>query len=247
LVIGNARSGSTILGSVIDAHPNAVISNETAGSSPDLWRSLDRNSLLEKIFQTAESLASIGRPSEGYLYQIGPPPSVKQELLVMGDKTWNPMLLLLHGNHRLLLQLETRLQLPIRLIESIRNPFDTIARMHTRSGLPLRDRTRWFFMHCEAAAAIRERLPTDRVLASYHENLIADPTAELHRIGSFLGLPPSAEQERAVRRSLFSSPRRCSEQVFWSKEEIDDVMMRMEQFHIFHRYMEQPPVNMQSL
>lgn len=37
LIVGNARSGSTLLGAAIDAHPSAVISNESTGSW-ELWK-----------------------------------------------------------------------------------------------------------------------------------------------------------------------------------------------------------------
>jgi hypothetical protein len=45
LIIGNARSVSTVLGSIINTHPNALIANETQLSG-NLWNSATRESIL---------------------------------------------------------------------------------------------------------------------------------------------------------------------------------------------------------
>jgi hypothetical protein len=188
LIVGNARSGSTLLGAVLDGHPRAVIANESA-SSMALWRDLSAAQILADVLDNAARNAATGRPSEGYSYQIGPPPATKPALLVAGDKVWNPATLILHGNHDLIPSLETRLGVPVAIIHAIRDPFDVIATMHARSGAPVADRIRWYFMHCEAAAAIRDRLPADRFLDSHHEDLLADPPAAIERLCGFLHLP----------------------------------------------------------
>jgi hypothetical protein len=173
LVVGNARSGSTLLGAALDGHPRAIVSNE-AGDSMSLWRGLTRDEVLARIVHRAGINHGKSRASADYLYQIGPPPAEKQGVLVAGDKTWNPTLLLLHGNPELLASLEDRLAVPVRLVYAIRDPFDVIATMHRRSTVPVRDRIRWYFMHCEAAEALRERLPRERWLESHHVDLLTD-------------------------------------------------------------------------
>ena len=39
LIVGNARSGSTLLGAALDGHPRAIVANEM-GESMTLWRGL---------------------------------------------------------------------------------------------------------------------------------------------------------------------------------------------------------------
>jgi hypothetical protein len=219
LVVGNARSGSTLLGAALDGHPRTIVSNE-AGDSMSLWRGLTRDEVLARIVHRAGINHGKSRASADYLYQIGPPPAEKQGVLVAGDKTWNPTLLLLHGNPELLASLEDRLAVPVRLVYAIRNPFDVIATMHRRSAVSVRDRIRWYFMHCEAAEALPERLPRERWLESHHVDLLTDLEAELHRIGDFLGLPRDADHVAAVRAMLFERPRRTAEDLGWHEADV---------------------------
>lgn len=122
LIIGNARSGSTILGAVLDAHPNIVVANETIESG-HLWRGLDGEKILAGIFQNAEQQALESTRSAVCGQKSAWPPSKKQDIRVMGDKIWNPATLFLHGKYNLIPSLEERVVAPVALIHACRNPF----------------------------------------------------------------------------------------------------------------------------
>lgn len=235
LVVGNPRSGSTVLGAVLDAHPAMIVANETRASST-LWRDLDRGAILDGIRENAACAAANGRLSEGYRYQIGPGPDAKGQVRVVGDKIWSPATLLLHGDHGLIPSLEDRIGVPVRIINAIRNPFDTIATMHRRSGASLADRTRWYFMHCDAAAAIAARLPGDRFIESHHDDLLATPAAEIERLCTFLGLPLDHEHLAAAMGVLFARPRRTGAAVSWSNAEEAAVRSGIARFPSLSRY-----------
>jgi pimeloyl-ACP methyl ester carboxylesterase len=240
LIVGNARSGSTLLGAALDGHPRAIVANEM-GDSMSLWKGHSRDEVLARVVQHAAHNATTERASAGYRYQIGPPPERKRDVLVAGDKTWNPTLLLLHGNPGLLSSLEERLAVPVRLVYVIRNPFDVIATMHRRSGLSIRDRIRWYFMHCEAAEAMRERLPADRFLESHHATLLADAAGELGQVGRFLGLPHDGAHVAAVQSLLFEQPRRTADALAWSPAEIGEIADRIGDFPCLARYADERP------
>ena len=235
LVVGNARSGSTLLGAVLDGHPNVVVANETTASAT-FWRGFDRERILAEILDNSEANAAIDRPSEGYAYQVGLPPSQKTDLRVVGDKIWNPATLLLHGDHGLIPSLEERLGVPVLIIHAMRNPFDTISTMHRRSGASVANRTRWYFMHCEAAVAIGERVASDRFLACHHEDLLAAPGPEIDRLCRFLGVPADAGHIDAVADKLFSTPRSTRHSVTWQPAEIAAVHAGIARFPCLARY-----------
>lgn len=235
LIVGNARSGSTLLGAVLDGHPQALIANESA-SSMALWRDLSAAQILADVVANAALNAATGRPSEGYSYQIGPAPDAKPAPLVAGDKVWNPATLILHGNHDLIPSLEARLGVPVAIIHALRDPFDVIATMHARSGAPVPDRIRWYFMHCDAAAAIRDRLPADRFLDSHHEDLLADPRAAVRRLCEFLQLPHDPGHVAAVQARLFARPRRTRGGVAWRDDDVAAIRAGIARFECLSRY-----------
>jgi len=239
LIVGNARSGSTLMGAVMDGHPRIVIANETTASAT-FWRGLDGPSILRDVWDNAERNAAMGRPSEGYSYQVGPAPSQKRTIAIAGDKIFNPATLLLHGDHGLIPSLEDRLAVPVRLIYAIRNPFDTIATMHRRSGATIGDRIRWYFMHCDAAEALRARLPADRFTESHHDDLLADPDAEIARLCGFLGVGVDADHLQAARKILFATPRRTRSQVDWTTTDLEAVWAGIARFPCLERYAGRP-------
>lgn len=240
LIVGNARSGSTLLGAVLDGHPQALVANESS-SSFSLWRNLTKPDILRDLYDNANQMAACDRLSAGYRYQIGGHPASKDRILIIGDKAWNPALLLLHGNPGLLQSLEERLVMPVKLVHAVRNPFDVIATMHLRSGAPIADRIRWYFMHCEAAAALAHRLPPERFLESHHAALLAAPDEELGRLVDFVGLDRDGAHLEAVQHKLFSRPRRTAGEVAWKADEIAEVVRRMGEFTFLHQYLSEQP------
>lgn len=240
LVIGNSRSGSTILGSIVDAHPNAVVANETMASQA-FWRGMSKGDILREIIENSSANYRSGRKSEDYQYQIGASPESKSSVCVYGDKIWNPATLLLHGDYHLISNLENQLSARVVMIASIRNPFDTIATMHRRSQAPVKDRIRWFFMHCEALAALEEKTIQANYLISYHERLIDCPDEEISRICRALMLPLDHQHLRNVKRLLYKRPKQSGAAIDWTVADVEDVLERMQRFPFLSMYEDQTP------
>ena len=240
LVIGNSRSGSTILGSIVDAHPNAVVANETMASQA-FWKGMGKGEILGEIIENSSANYRSGRQSEDYQYQIGASPEAKSSVCVYGDKIWNPATLLLHGDYDLISRLGNQLAARVVLIASIRNPFDTIATMHRRSQAPVKDRIRWFFMHCEALAALEEKTIQPNYLISYHEHLIDCPDEEISRICRALMLPLDHQHLENVKRLLYKRPKQSGAAIDWTVADVDDVLERMQRFPFLSIYEGQTP------
>lgn len=237
LIIGNARSGSTILGAVLDAHPEVVVANETQESA-NFWRGLDGESIRHGILANAEEQAVAGRISSGYKYQVGAAPSAKANIRVLGDKIWNPATLLLHGDHGLIPSLEKRVGAPIVVISAVRDIFDTVTTMHRRSGAPITDRLRWFAAHCEAVAAIGERLPPNQFMHVHHEDLVLQPEDEIEKCCRLLGVYYEASHAVEVKKVLFKRPKRPRDHVLWSPCDIDEARAIIHHFPWLSRYLE---------
>ena len=236
LIVGSARSGSTLLGSLLDAHPNAVVANETLASI-SFWRGLDRRSILDEIARNSEHHRKTGRTAGGYSYFSGKDvPHKNSHILIAGDKVWNPATLLLHGDGKLIERLETTLGVRVKIVHAVRNPFDAIATMHIRSGDSLHDRMLWYFMHCDAVCAIRNRLDISQYLDVHHEELIENPNVILTTACHFLGLDCPSEYLNSCRRLLYEEPSKSRHKVTWQSGLVANILDKIQQYPFLVRY-----------
>jgi len=235
LIVGNARSGSTLLGAVIDAHPHALVANESS-ASVNFWRDTNRQEILDEIRRNSEGNRASGRPSAGYGYLIAKKMAGDFGIRVMGDKIWNPATLLLHGDHGLLGWLTDTLGVPIKIVHAIRNPFDVVATMHAKSRAPIRDRIAWYFMHCDAVQAIREHNRSAGYLDVHHEGLIASPDRTIANLCDFLELDHDREHVQACKGLLFDQPRQTRFDVQWDAADIERVVAGMARHDFLARY-----------
>jgi len=239
LIIGNARSGSTILGAALDAHPNMIIANETKESAM-WWRGLEGEQIVSGILKNAERQASEDSRYNVCGQKSAWPPSSKQEIRVLGDKVWNPTTLLLSGKYDLIPSLEERLAAPITVIHACRNPFDVITTMHQKSGAPIGDRIRWYWAHCESVAAIIERLPANRSLHVHHEKLVQQTSLVLKDCCNLLDVSFDPEYLERCKQMLFSVPRQTRQQCVWTDQDILRVHGLIENFSWLKFYKDQP-------
>lgn len=235
LIVGNARSGSTLLGSILDAHPNAIVANETSASA-NFWRGLNRHDILDEIYFNSIKNRISGRMSEGYEYSIQQKVFDESDIFVMGDKVWNPATLLLHGKYALLGSLEELVEAPIKIIHPIRNPFDVISTMHMRSKAPIPDRILWYFMHCDAVWAIRDHCQKATFMDVYHEKLILSPDQIISDICDFVGVQSKVDHIESCKSLLFNEPKQTRFNNTWDKKDKEDIVNRMSQYVFLEQY-----------
>ena len=236
LIIGNSRSGSTLIGSVLDNHNQMVISNESE-TSRSLWARLDRKLLFKEILEnSANNYRS--KPLKGdYDYAIdGALSPYEKDVKVIGDKIWNPAMLLLHGDHSLLNRIQDCVGIPIKIINSIRNPFDIISTMSKRSGAPLSDRIKWCFNHFEASVAIRENHLFDNFMNIYHEDFLSVPEETIGTLCEFLGVDCPHNFLLRIEKILFKSPNKTRYETQWDKILIDQVENKIKTYECLSRY-----------
>jgi hypothetical protein len=157
----------------------------------------------------------------------------------MGDKPWNPAMLLLHGDPGVIARLQDTVGAPVRFVHTVRNPFDIVATMHRRSGLSLLDRTRWFFNFCEAAAALEDRLGDELFMHVHLDELLAEPERTIGEIVRHVGLPADPDHASACKEILFSESRRTRYHVGWDEELVTDILDRAKRYRLLDRYREE--------
>lgn len=234
LVVGNARSGTTIAGAIIDSHPQMLCANELSASAT-FWRGIDRDKILDNIIDNCRLNCHNNRPSENYLYGIKTDKKYARDIAVIGDKIWNPALLLMAGQRDLLASLQDQMGAQVVLIHCVRNPFDVIATMHRRSGASLRDRLGWYIMHCEAIQIIIER-EEQPIFLLRHEELIEDPRGTSRRLFEWLGYPTVEEHLKSIQARVFPTPHQTRGEVVWSSDLIHALEKLCDRFAFLREY-----------
>jgi hypothetical protein len=228
--VGYPRSGHTLVGSLLDAHPEIVISNEL-----DAFRYFDHGFTRRQIYGLVlwhERLYGYGKPDFDYSVPGGHQGTASR-LRVIGDKRGTATGFRLAGDVSLIDRARRMTGVPIRVIQHSRNPFDIIATSATIESAGVEPRLaeaiRWFTLWSRNLDVVRHELRDDEQLETRHERLVAAPTDELQRVTDFLGVDADPAYLEQCAASVWPSPRRSRTSVMWSDEqihEVDDVIAR---------------------
>lgn len=216
---GFPRSGHSLIGSLIDAHPDALVSHELdiLGLLEAGWSQRDIFSL---IGSESAAFMAHGRYWNGFAYVVPNQFNGRATApTVIGDKKGDWAVRRTQHDPALLDRLHGAIDLPCKWLLVIRNPFDNIATMTLRRGKAY-DRLRIaspdtatfraalkaelgksiadhaddamiddFLGLCRGVAAMQARIAPKNWLGVGYEKFTQDPAAGLSRILSFLDLP----------------------------------------------------------
>jgi hypothetical protein len=219
--VGHPRSGHSLVGSLLDAHPNMVVAHEL-----DVGKYVDagyhRDQLLTLVLEHSAANAAAGRRSWGYSYAVpGQWQGRYDRLEVVGDKRGRMTTARLHDDPTLLDRLEDRLDLPVKVVQVVRNPYDDVATMHRRAGdAPMSGLIEEYFALSATVDAVASGLAPERLHRLRLEALVADTRSELAALCGFLGVDPAADAGYldACASIVFASPRRTRDDAPWTPE-----------------------------
>lgn len=224
LFLGHARSGHSIVGALLDAHPSVTISDEldalrylSAGFSR---RQLLYGSLVVSRHQGRTQRRKAGRGGSVYSYHVpGQWQGRQRELRVIGDSQAGWTTRRLARDPQLLVDLERRMgSVRLRFIHVVRNPFDNIATMMMRGGRSFESAFSQYASNCDAIPSLAERIGPGRMCRLRHEQLVQLPRDTLAELCRFLGVEPTDDYLAACAGILYRQPSRSREHVEWSGE-----------------------------
>lgn len=235
LFIGYPRSGHSLVGSLLDAHPDIAIAHEVNVLGLVAGNDLDRRTLFHTLLRRSEADATrtAGRRATGYSYAVpkGWQGQLRQ-LRVIGAKSGEKTSLRLGRDPGELNGLRRIVGAPVRLLHITRNPFDCIARQAAimKDGVPERT-VAGATDFLRRLARFNDRLIESGadVLTVRHESLVRDPQGELRRICSFLRVEPDDEWLAACASIVFATPKRSRDAVEWTDDEraaVDEIIAR---------------------
>lgn len=218
---GFPRSGHSLIGSIIDAHPEARVSHELDAMGL-LNRGMPQTAIFALIDRMAQEFTRHGRYWNGHSYLVpGAHHDTAAPLRVIGDKKGDVAVRWIARNPALLDQLQ-RSDWPVKKwILVLRNPYDNIATMSLREGRvydQLRSDTNSsedfhralrekqaegviasqaldnqideYARLCRTVDEMKHKTAPANWLDLSHEELTADPAAQISRLIGFLDLPP---------------------------------------------------------
>lgn len=245
---GYPRSGHSLIGSLIDAHPDAVIAHELDAFSYLASKKIKYDShLYARILAKSIQFGLSGNNWSGYSYNL----SSKYQggrfrnLHVIGDKKGGITSKRLFINYELVDQLLKLLgDKPIKVIHIVRNPFDNIStRMireekHAPSGFSDSVFNQWFKVVEQDFKVNRQLINDDRfeVITQRIEDFIREPKVKLVELLQFLNLELDEKYIEACSKKINSRISKTRLKLNWTNERIVKVDLLIQEFDFLNGY-----------
>lgn len=236
IFIGYPRSGHSLIGSIIDAHPNAVISHRL-DSLKYFSRGISIKEIFYLILQNSKRFAASNRKLTSYQYKINDEWHGKfKKLLVIGDQEGNWSSKRLGTDLELLNKLINIPNVRVRFIHVVRNPYDNITTWALRTGDNLNSRIKKYFLLAGYIDFIKANLNSDQLFEIKHEDFLCNPASCIQQLSSFLGLEASEQYIKDCVSVIYKKPNITRENMKWDPELIQTVKEEMAKFSFFKGY-----------
>lgn len=243
LFLSPPRSGHSLLGALLDAHPDAAIGHE-----------LDALLFLRWGWRLAEVLPLMERSARwaagqqqlpgGYGYQLAGQGQVRQPLLV-GDKHGEATLVELGRRPWLWQRLDQGSPVPLHWLRAVRHPLDNIATIALQittiapgvvppGGTALQRAEAYYFQLIDWMVIDRGQQPL--LLDVRHEQLLAEPERQLRRLASFLGLEPEPSWLGRCLGILRPEPHLSRHKVHWEAGQQERILRRSQAYAFLEPY-----------
>lgn len=243
LFLSPPRSGHSLLGALLDAHPDAAIGHELDALLFLRWgwRLVEVLPLLERSAQWAATQAML---PGGYGYRLAGQGQVRQPLVV-GDKHGEATLVELARRPWLRQRLELTSPAPLHWLRAVRHPLDNIATIAQKidsiaagvlppGGTDLQRAEAYFFQLADWMD--QGGGPQSRLLDVRHEDLLAEPERELGRLAGFLGLEPDPAWLARCQAILRPAPHLSRREVCWEAGQQERILQRCGEYGFLSSY-----------
>jgi hypothetical protein len=237
MFIGYPRSGHSLCGALLNAHPEAVIAHELDALAY-VQRGVSREQLYSLIVKRDRWFSEVRfNRAVDFDYQV--PNSWQgrfERLSVIGDKQGDLSSVRLQRSPQLLLRLREVVGVPIRIIHVVRNPFDSISTMLRRKGGSLEQHIKGYFSRTETNARLLAMDLGSGIFTIRHEDLIASPKEHLRAMAEFIQLQPDDRYLADCAGIVFRSPSRSRLKAPWNERLVETVQSKIEQYPFLRGY-----------
>ncbi|MEM1169885.1 MAG: sulfotransferase domain-containing protein [Cyanobacteria bacterium P01_H01_bin.35] len=246
MFIGYPRSGHSLVGALIDAHPNIILSHELdalqyveAGFSKLQLYSLLLNNSQYFINKEKSLIPETEIPKGRFKYKVPNQWNGKfANLKIIGDKRGGGTTKRLRDNFQLFKDLENKIKIPLKIIHVVRNPFDNISSIYKKClSKSLEWSIDYYFDLCYANESIIKRIDSNKIFLLKLESLIENPQMQLKEITqSFLELETNDDYLEDCSSIIFSSPNKSRSKCPWNEDLIELTQRKIDQVSFLQGY-----------
>jgi hypothetical protein len=234
--IGYARSGHTLVATMLNAHPEVVIAHEL-DAARFVRHGFRRAQLFSLLLQRDQQFGEIGRTWSGYRYEVPDQFQGRYERLrVIGDKRARASALQIAGRPQLLDRLRRVVKVPIRVVHVTRNPFDNIATESRRHNMSLSQATVWYEQICRAVRTVRSLLDPSELVDLRYEDFVSDTPPALADLCRFMDVEGGTAYLEACATIVWPSTNRSRDSVEWSATDRRGVERLIETYEVLQSY-----------
>ncbi len=241
LFIGHNKSGTSLLGSLLDAHPEVILADEV-GALNYLMAGFKREQIFHLLVKGSRREEIKGRVTARrlvpYSYKVpGQYQGKYTRLRVIGDGKAGSTTQLFGRNPDALPRLQAEMSgLNLRFIQTVRNPFDPISVMMVRGKRTFENSSEYYFKSCEILVGLREQIGRENLMAVRYEDFVRKPEEYLERLAAFLGLTAPQDWICACASILRAEPDVQRSMVHWQPEWIKRVESSIQRYEFLQGY-----------
>jgi len=242
MFIGYAHSGHSVVGAILDAHPNMIIANELHALPKFKRYKYVKNKIFKLILDNSRKSASNqDRTNTGYNYYI---PNLYQgkfeNLEVIGDKKGGASSVYNLKHPEVLENLIKIFGTSLKLIHVVRNPYDNISAYAFRKKVKLsKALIESYFNLVESVLNCQSKLSGEQFYILHYEDLVNNKSTEIRNLCEFLGQEASHQYIKRCGQALYVSPHKRRYKTEWVDvyKELVESYMRLKKYErFFKRY-----------
>jgi len=241
MFIGYPKSGHSMIGSMIDAHKNAIISHEFNTLNKIKKSPLhNKQKLFNSIYQHSKKISSKNKGGNSYLLPTQWNGKIQGDIQIIGDKKGGDTSANLHlgintPSFKKLIKIVSK---PVKIIHITRNPYDIISSIY-RDIKNIPNPVNYFFNNCNNNKKIIEDIKNDDfidILEFKNEEFIDDPSKYLSLICNFLELPIYEGYIEDCCSIVYKTPNKSRLNHKWVEKDINHIQKQIKLYPFLEGY-----------
>jgi len=239
MFIGYPRSGHSLIGALLDAHPNIIVAHEL-DVLKYIYSHFNDIQIYYLLLNNSKREKRLGRKSRRFDYSVPNHYQGKFEKLnVIGDKKGWASTTRFLKNPSLFEQLNKTIKLDIKYIHVIRNPYDIITTMYLRRNKNFKTQRTFideYFILSSTINNLKKRINASNIFEFSHELFIEKPELLLKNLCEFLGEEASDDYLNDCAKIVYKTPNISRHKIQWKQEDIKYTECQIKKFTFLSGY-----------